>query len=109
MAKIVDNVSLVAGLITSAAVAPANNVRLHIATSNVVDLTKEIKIKLKVKDGSTNYAILTDDRDQPIVISLFGNQEKSRNIAGINSASMIAEVMNAVDLVGNISIWTNES
>jgi len=109
MAKIVDNVSLVAGLITSTAVAPANNVRFHIATSNVVDLTKEIKIKLKVKDGSAAYAILTDDNDRPITISLFGNQEKSRNIFGINSASLIAEVVNAPELIGNISVWTNES
>ena len=109
MGKIVDNVSLAAGSITSTAVAPANNVRLHVVTSSIVDVKKEIKLNLKVKDGSANYAILTDDNDRPITISIFGNQEKSRNIFGINSASMIVEIVNAPELVGNISVWTNES
>lgn len=109
MSQIINNVSLAAGLITSAAIANANNVRLHFSTSNVVDDTKEIKINFKVKDGSAKYATLVDERDRSITMSLFGNQEKSRNLFGINSASMIVEVVNVSGLVGNISVWTNES
>lgn len=109
MSQIINNVSLITGSITSTAVVAPNNVRFHIAISNVVDATKEITVTLKVKDGSANYVKLADEKDYPIEFKFKGNTEKSRNIFSINSASLIAVVTNPVGLVGNISIWTNES
>lgn len=107
--KIIDNVSLENGLITSLEVVNPNNVRFHIAVSNVEETNEEIKISFKTKDGSNNYATLAGDDDYPIIIKITGNTEKSRNILGINSASLKVYVENKHGLVGNISIWTNES
>lgn len=107
--KIIDNVSLVIGEITSSEVVNPNNVRFHIALSNVVEPKEVVKILFKTKDGSENYVSLAGDDDYPIVVEMKGNSEKSRNIFGINSASLKVYVENKVGLVGNISIWTNES
>lgn len=109
MAQIVNNESLEVGLITSLEVVNPNNVRFHIHTENIVEESEEIKVELYTKDGSAAYAKLAGEDEYPIVIKVKGNGEKSRNIFGINSASLIAKVTNKVGLVGNISIWTNEN
>ena len=86
MGKIVDGYDLSGGNKLSDEVASPNNWRVTATTTGCPAL-QYVRIDFEVEDSLGNWAVMTDDNDRPIQMTLRGNETKSRNPIVVNAAN----------------------
>jgi hypothetical protein len=107
MALIINAWNVSAGDKSSDAVVTVDNLHIAWKTTGATDPLQMIQLQVTEKVEGEDHHLAKDDRGsgKDIILLIKGNVSDSRNIIGINAASVIVEAIVPAGSVGALNVW----
>lgn len=107
MAQIITNWDLSGGDKSSTAVTTVSNIHISWKITGATDSLQKIDLQVTIKVDGEEHHLAKDDRGSgaDIIFKVIGNKNNSRNIIGIEAASVIIEADVPAGSVGVLNVW----